>query len=439
MLGKHPSSSLGVALKPFQSWRSQKRELMRRSSFRVFEATLCGGAGLFWTQLVLAQESPAAPVTEVSAPAPPELAAESPAATEKPAWFEALSVGVFVDVYGALTSENNDTKTTPAHRSYVRNNGFQLSFAGVDVAYSGEQFGATVSVRFGPSVPVFYAADMGPFGIDNVLQAYLTYKPIDKLTFDLGQFGTIYGAEVAESFRNKNYSRGALYYAFQPFWHTGLRANYAVNDVVGFNAMLVNGVNTPIEGNALPSVGVQTVLAPLDGLSIAIGYLGALKPRGGDEGPVDVDGDGSPDVENKFEHFFDVVANANAGDFSLTFNADFDLYRLKGVEDGENFWGVSIAPGYAFTDFVAAALRLEYLADSANAQLAIPGAAAGDSSGLLTFTATLDIKPVPGSRAVVLRPEFVYEKSSDDNYNNRDNEPTDGYWQAVLGAVVTSM
>lgn len=448
---------------------------MRGCSFRVLGATLWGGFGLVLPRIVLAQEVTAEANVEVAVPepaaveavagestatvappapfeaapvevAPPEVTSERAAASAgaeedppKIAWYDALSVGLFVDAYGAFTSENNDTKTTPAHRSYVRNNGFQLSFVGADLTYSGDQFGATINLRFGPSVPVFYAADMGPFGIDNLTQAYLTYKPTDKLTFDLGQFGTIYGAEVAESFRNKNYSRGALYYAFQPFWHTGLRANYALSDMVGFNAMLVNGVNTPFEGNATPSVGLQTVLAPVEGVTLALGYLGALKPRDGDEGPVDLDGDGVPDIENKFDHFFDVVANASFGDFSVTFNADFDLYRLKGVADNENFWGVSIAPAYAFTEIVGAAVRLEVLGDSVNAQLAMPGATPGDATNLLTFTATLDLKPVPGSSAVVLRPEFVYEKSSDDNYNSRDDEPTDGYWQAMLGAVVTSM
>jgi hypothetical protein len=354
-------------------------------------------------------------------------------------WFDALNFGVFVDGHAAFTSENNDTKTSPAHRAYVRNNGFQLSFAGADLAYTGEQVGATISLRFGPSVPVFYATDMGPFGLDNITQAFLTYEPTDKLTLDLGQFATIYGAEVAESFRNKNYTRGALYYAFQPFWHTGLRANYAINDMIGINAMLVNGVNTAFEGNALPSVGVQTVLAPIDGLSVALGYLGALKPRAGDEGPVDLDGDGNPDTENKFDHFVDVIANVEVADFSVILNFDYDLYRLKGGSGRDNFWGVSVAPAYAFTDMVGAALRLEYLADGANAQLAISGATAGASSNLLTLTGTLDLKPVPGSSAFVLRPEFRYEKASDDNYNTRDDEPSGGYWQAVLGAVVTSM
>ena len=382
-----------------------------------------------------ANPSPETP-TEGPVDAPQDEAEEAP-------WYNDFSLGMFVDAYGAIRSDSNRKRTSgttpdgtglPAqypHEAYVMADGFSLAFAGIDATYSGEKFGATVSLRFGPGVNRFYFADTGPIGIDNITQAFVTYKPHEKLTLDLGQFGTLYGAEVLESWKNMNYSRGALYYAMQPFWHTGLRANLAIADSFALNAMVVNGVNNAFEGNKSPTLGLQAVITPGDVFSMALGYMAALHPRDGAEPP--------------FHNFFDVVATITAGDFKLVGNFDLNMYKLSGA-DTENWWGLSVAPGYAFTEYLGAALRFEYLSDSANFLFAMPdldsteeGATIADTTSLTTITATLDLKPVPGSSALVIRPEFRYEMASDDYFADKDGDLTDGFWTAMLGVVVTSM
>jgi hypothetical protein len=355
-------------------------------------------------------------------------------------WYDDISVGAFVDAYGALRSDRNTHKggvlgsatSGYYHEAYTQAEGFALAFAGMDVAYSGEKFGATISLRMGPGAKRFYAADQGPFGNDYITQAYATWKPVDKLTLDFGQFYTIYGAEVAESWRNVNYSRGGLYYAMQPFWHTGLRANYAINDKFALNALVVNAVNTVYENNKSPSLGIQALITPSENFFLALGYLGPVNPRAGGE-------------ENtafaNFENFFDLVATVTAGDFKLVLNADYNLYRVKGAGDSENWWGVSVAPAYAFTDWFGIGVRGEYLSDSANTwgmQNKMETPVAGDIS-LVTLTGTLDFKPVPNSSALVLRPEFRYEMASDQYFEDGDKNSTDQFWTALLGVVVTSM
>jgi len=383
---------------------------MTRSKFRPLQAVmLTSMLGLGTTSLALAQE-----------------------AEEEDHWYDSLNVGAFVDAYGAVRSDRNGGPRAPdvsisgqgspqgyPHEAYVQADGFGLAFAGVDVAYTGDKFGATISMRFGPGVNRFYAADVSPFGIQNITQAYATWKPLDKLTLDMGQFGTIYGAEVAESWRNLNYSRGGLYYAMQPFWHTGLRANYAINDKISVNGLVVNGVNTAFENNKSPSLGLQALVTPIDELMIAVGYLGALNPSAGGE------------RNSNFDNFFDLVGTLTIGDFKTVLNADYNLYKLAG--ESENWWGVSVAPGYSFTNWIGAAVRVEYLMDSAGILFG-----ARDSS-LTTLTGTLDIKPIPNSGAVVLRPEFRYELTSDKYFVNNDNNPDDKFWSAHLGVVVTSM
>ena len=153
------------------------------------------------------------------------------------------------------------------------------------------------------------------------------------------------------------------------------------------------------------------MVTPSDNFSFAVGYLGALNPRDDDNGT--------------FQNFFDVVATLTLGDFRLVANADLNLYKNAGSDDSENWWGISVAPAYAFTDYLGAGFRYEYLSDSANLwgmttnKIAIDpemennGAVLADASKLSTITATLDLKPVPGSANLIVRPEFRYEIAGD--------------------------
>jgi Putative beta-barrel porin-2, OmpL-like. bbp2 len=403
---------------------------MTRPLYRSLGALLISSTLSIGASLAHAQEATEEEKTE-------ELAKDK-------SWTDDFSIGMFVDAYGAVRSDNNSARNlspnavsedvgayagTPAHEAYVQGSGFGLAFAGADLAYSGKEFGATVSLRFGPGVNRFFYADNGPLGIDNVTQAFVTWKPrmVEGLTLDLGQFYTIYGAEVAESWRNMNYSRGALYYAMQPFWHTGLRANYKINDMIALNALVVNGVNTAFEGNKSPSLGIQALFTPTPELFFALGYLTPLNPRNGDEEVL---------ATLNFQDFIDFVGTATYGDFKIVANADLNSYRAKGSSDREYWWGVSLAPGYSFTNWFGVAARVEHLQDSANSQLI---QATTGKAKLTTLTGTLDFKPVPNSAALVIRPEFRYELAGDDTYLSRKDTATDKFWSAHLGVVVTSM
>jgi hypothetical protein len=376
---------------------------------------------------------------EPVAPPPPAEEAETP-------WYSNLKLGAFVDAYAAIRSDRNARPNFAGvayggyyHEAYAQANGFALAFGGIDAAYSGEKLGATISLRFGPGLNRFYAADVSNLGIQNITQAFVTYKPVETLTLDLGQFTTIYGAEVLESWKNINYSRGALYYAMQPFWHTGLRANLVISDAIALNGLIVNGVNNAFENNKSPSLGLQAVITAGKTLTLAVGYLGAINPRDG--------------VNGIFQNFFDAVATITAGGFKLVANADLNLYKNPGSDNGENFWGISVAPSYAFNDMLGIGVRFEYLADSANlwgmsktktpfvpetTDTPATGTPASKAA-LTTLTATIDIKPIPGVTALILRPEFRVEFANNYYFYNKDEALTKTFWTLMLGAVVTSM
>lgn len=403
----------------------------------------------------LPAEPPPPPPTPVyPAPPPSELAPPPPMAPppveEAAAAPAGLKISAFVDAFYSFQTAAQGTPS-PAHRAYdsnnwvsnadtnagVAQNGFGLSFAGIDASYDGGKLGATISLRAGPSVPIFYAGDTGPLGIDNITQAYVTWTPAPQFSLDFGQFSTIFGAEVAESWKNLNYTRGGLYYAMQPFWHTGLRATVSPNDKVSITGMVVNGVNSAHDDNESPSLALQLSITPNDLFSLAAGWYTTLEPSS----------DGSI-----FDNFFDLVAALTVERFSLVLNADLCVNGDK-INEGEGyvqslddpmFWGVSLAAGYQATDLFGIALRGELLSDSDNQIFKATRENFGvtfpttEQTNVVTVTGTLDFKPVDGSNNLVIRWDNRIETSNEEIFFNRSSNSTNVWFGSILGLVVTT-
>jgi len=331
-----------------------------------------------------------------------------------------LSISLFADAHYAYSTTKNGGAQA-GHRAYVNTNGFSMSWLGLDATYDeGGAWAVTTSLRFGTSVPEFDGTlaggsvsdnEFSNLGLGSLFQAYGTWRPSDSVSIDIGQFGTIYGAEVAESWQNLNYTRGALYYLMQPFWHTGVRANVSLTDEMGLTLMVVNGINRPVDdSDEIPSVGVQFSYAT-DTAGIVVGYLGNF-----DE-----------DSDDFANHFFDIVGTLALDPVNIVFNADL------GTDDLDNmYYGLSLAAGLPVTDIFGIAGRVEYLADPDGT------AAWGEGeNNLITLTGTLEFKPAGDN--LIIRWDNRFESSTDvDLFVDRDGEPTDTWFTSVLGVVVTS-
>jgi hypothetical protein len=378
-----------------------------------------------------------------SAQEPAAVAVAEPEPEEAP---PAVTLSLFADTYVSYNSSQTGSPV-PYHRAYDNNTPpdpvtqfpdppgfanrslFGLSFVGLDANFDAGTVGATAFLRFGPSVPIFYATDTGIAGIDSMLGGYVTIKPIEPLVIDAGYFGTIYGAEVAESWINMNYTRGGLYYAMQPFYHFGVKASYAVTDMVTLRGMVVNGANNIVDENDAPALGLQLALGGLGGVfDLAAGVF------------YETGNDSSWGIET----FFDVVATLTLGDFKLLANFDYNINRADddaapGEEGSEDvsYYGMMATAGYALTPEVGIALRGEYLVDPDNTVWTpvAGGTATDDTMNVITLTGTLDLKLLPH---LVMRPEFRYETAKSEIYTDRDGGPTDGWYTAILGLVATS-
>jgi hypothetical protein len=329
----------------------------------------------------------AAPAPEATAemapPAEPEPVAEEPAEAEEEE-ASPWSYMAFVDANWTLQS-GAIGQPVPYHRAYsgaavdntgatVNDNGFALNFVGGDLGYDAGGFAANISLRFGPKMGIYhFNSNDSVVGVNNITQAYVTWRPADLITFDFGMFGTPFGAEVLESFVNLNYTRGALYFAAQPFWHTGLRTTFNLSDSVAWKILIVNDTNTSWNfdnpGANNPSFATQLALTLSDNFALSVGGLVAI-----DE-----------DTASTFETFGDIVATFTAGDFIAILNGDINLDR--GADVG--FGGVSLMMGYQFFPAFQLAARGEYV-DVAGTPLA-------------TGTLSLNFFPVPGMDNFMIR------------------------------------
>lgn len=428
---------------------------------RMRAGLLSGASVLLLGTAAFAQEASAeATATTTAAPAPepaPEPApvtpaeekpaeeakpAEAPAAAEEaPVAPTGLSWMLFADAYAGVQTSLPGS-AAPWHRAYdlmqydstnfvpQQQNGFGLSWLGLDAAYNHKYFGVTGSLRFGSAVPAYYAGYAGPLigGFANITQAYITLKPMDGLAIDFGQFYTIFGAEVAESWKNFNYTRGGLYYGFQPFWHTGARVSYQTADGLVLKAMLVNPVNS-----------ITNLGGSLNG-ALQVGYTSAdFSALIG--GNVAFDEANNPGL---FDRFVDLVVTANVGDLSLIANVDLGVSTAGngyvGAVAGPQpedavFWGASLMARYSFIEQFAIAARGELLNDTKG--LFYPGpwtAGAGTDTKVVTATLTLDYKP---NANVVLRLDNRVESSLEQQlYADGAGAPTSGWFSSTLGAVV---
>jgi hypothetical protein len=315
------------------------------------------------------------------------------------AWYDAIEFSAFVDSYFSL---NYNFPKPQSGKNLLHpfdpSNGFALSWVGVNATYPADPVGATISLRFGPTARAVAGTDTG-LGLENVKQAFATWKPggaDSMLQLDFGKFDTPYGAEVAESHLNFNYTRGMLY-ASQPLFHTGLRASVAVSDAFDFKILAVNGWNNSVDNNAGKSFGAQLNFHlkgadEQDLLSASLGYMGG--PERDDVYTVNcaagevVDANSSTCISSPgaapssatfdratsntkgLRHLIDLVVTSNPIErLRLVLNADYGRESLRDSPTATTFsatdyYGVMLAARVAIVDQFGIAARGEYFRDN---------------------------------------------------------------------------
>jgi Putative beta-barrel porin-2, OmpL-like. bbp2 len=415
-------------------------------------------------------------------PPPVEEAATAPASVP---WYEQIEATAFVDAYAGLNVNMPRPQDRNRFRAYDYTNGFALAWAGLDLQLPGEEVGGTLALRFGPSAGRLAGSDSG-LGLQYVKQAFATWRPggaDSAVTLDLGKFDTIFGAEVADSQLNFNYTRGLLYWLAQPAFHTGLRANFDIVDEFWITALVANGWNNSLDNNRGKSFGVQFNAAVPSSKADApplfdahLGYIMGPESQDWSEfsgycaqpgqgfdpllGDCAVPAPGEPSYPNMvrrdagsadtaFRHLIDLVMAVHPTPaLALSLNADLGfedwrdpsvLYSSVEVLPGfqaQSWWGVSVAGRYQISPRWAAAARGEIVGDP-DGRMTTEDPYVNAVEDLLLGSGTLTGEYAP-TEALLLRLDARVDAANEKVFAAETRAYGTAQFTTTLGVVVTT-
>jgi len=173
---------------------------------------------------------------------------------------------------------NRNLETGFSNRVFdSQNNSFSLHQFGLTVAKQPTRgFGGVVNITAGADAQVIHSfpeTTAVAASLFDITQAYGQYS-MGSLTLMAGKFVTLAGTEVIASTGNMNFTRSMLFGAV-PFTHTGVRAGYAVSDIVTLYGGLNNGWDQLTDANKGKTLELGASIIPIKPLTINVtGYFG---------------------------------------------------------------------------------------------------------------------------------------------------------------------
>jgi hypothetical protein len=156
-----------------------------------------------------------------------------------------------------------------------QNSSFALHQFGLTVAKQPSQgYGGVINITAGSDAQLIHSFPEGAStNTFDLTQAYGQYAS-GSLTLMAGKFTTLAGTEVIASTGNMNFSRSILFTAV-PLTHTGVRAGYALSDVVTFYGGVNNGWDQLTDANRSKTLELGASIVPMKPLTINVsGYFG---------------------------------------------------------------------------------------------------------------------------------------------------------------------
>lgn len=337
--------------------------------------------------------------------------AETAAATEPSEKKDENNKGTFA-ISGYLDSYYIGNFNNPASRSNLgasnarafdtRPGQFSLGLVQTKFVYANKKSEAVVDLVFGPN------ADLGNYGNSFFLgsgsisaiaikQAYFTYKATDKLSFTAGQFGTHIGYEVIDAPINYNYSLSNLFNN-GPFYHIGVKANYAFSSKFGLMVGLVNNVDQLNDNNRAKAFIAQLFLSPAEGWNVYLNGIASNEAK--------VRGNGK-DSTGSYS-LFDLTTT-----YQLTDKWLMGLNAATGYQKGDfqgstftsrntNWGGVAFYTNYAITDMFGLGARYETFDNTGGARALVNGLGEGTRVNSLTLTGNFTL----ADGHLLIKPEF---------------------------------
>jgi hypothetical protein len=315
-----------------------------------------------------------------------------------------ITISGFVDGYYMYNFNKTGfpTSFTEAHNS------FALGMANVVFAKEGK-VGFVADLAVGPRAEV--ANGYSGSTLSAIKQLFVTYSPSDAVKFTFGNFGTFVGYELIDAPANVNYSMSYMF-SNGPFYHTGLKADFALGESFGAMVGIFNDTDRKIDEVAGKHIGLQ--LSTTQGaLTSYLNFLYGIEAEGGD-GVKDVTGF-QVDLTTTYEVSEKLLLGLNVTNKTST-NGD----------DSSGFLGAAAYLKVGLTEKVALGLRGEYFGRT-------DGIDTTDDDSVLAFTLSGNIMLGEG---LTLIPEFRFDKgNSDAVFFNSEGAPKGSTGGFILAAV----
>ncbi len=249
-----------------------------------------------------------------------------------------------------------------------------------------------------------------------VNQAYVQYlAPITSngIHIKAGKFGTLIGAEVAQTTANFNITRGNVYNLLQPIDHVGVLASTNIGES-GFSAAfgVVNDIGTgDPDFNDAKSITAQVAWA---GETVSVANTLVWGPQ-------------YVGMNDNSAGIYDVLVNWDPTEnLSTWLNFDYAWGRTS-VGHEQDAWGLATAARYAVTERMGIAGRFEYVADDDFALGWVddptdPDADVFRDASIYSLTGTVDYALTSN---LMVRAEVRYDDIS------KDNGSDDEFWDSA--------
>ena len=267
-----------------------------------------------------------------------------------------------------------------------------------------------------------------------IKQAYLTLKATPKLSFTAGQFGTHIGYEVIDAPINYNYSLSNLFNN-GPFYHVGLKAQYAFSDRAYLMVGLVNNVDRIYDNNHAKGFIAQLFVSPAKGWNV---YLNTAISNEADKKATGKDTTGmysiydlttTYQITDRFLLGLNAVTGWQTGGYQLQANP---YATGTYVNKSTNWGGVALYANYALTSKFGIGGRYDYFDNSGGARALLAPSSDGTTyQGVTVTSVTVTGNIIVGDGHVLLKPELRMDSYSKNKFADGDNKLTKS--QTTLG------
>ena len=293
---------------------------------------------------------------------------------------------------------NNYTSFTNSNKK------LQLGMLSAKVDYTKGNFFATVDLGYGKRAEEFSYNDKGLLA--NIKQAYLAYTISDKLKLSAGKWATHVGYELLDAPLNRNYSM-SYGFSYGPFFHTGLKADFAINSKSGIMLGIANPTDH-VNGNSPYKILIGQYSNKFfdDKTVLYLNYQG-----------------GKTGATASYTQWDIVLTNALSN--TLALNYDGTLFTSKDAGTKNSWKSNALYLNYDLNSTIGFTYRTEFFDD----KKAI--SAGAFATNIFANTLSMNYK----IHKLTFIPEMRFESAKDPIYLNKIGDPTKKSVSFILAAI----